>query len=264
MKETVMLIKKVLDEKRHLDDQEMHLIITYLLNYYNLNNEVTEVIFDYYNRSKAVASYLVDDKIIYFNMQKINEQVFYDYNSKKEYFSFNEYFIIVQLMLILHEIRHVIQNSKHLEYHDILKRIILVCREMEINGNYTDNYELFPIEKDAEVFAFDKLIEILRNCFYFDEMIIRKLQIDYFFTLIKGYNFSLSKDGSLKDFYLEVVKDGLAYEKILNLANELTIYDKLAFNFSLNNEELHQLLLVPGLIENGFSPNIVLKKRRKY
>lgn len=264
MQKVINIVKEALNNKRRLSDQEMELILEYLLSYYQVIDCVKGIKLDYHREYPEIAGFDVLDASLYFNMNLLNERVFEQFSSKETDFSFFEFFILQQLIVILHEIRHLIQHNNDFGNREVLKKIILDSDiRLFDNDIYYDNYHLFPVEKDAEIFSIDEAIKIIKGCKYFDESTFKKLYTIYFYALINGYDFKLSYEGTLKKFYESVVKDINRYFAYQELGKELCTHDKMSFNLSLDKTDLRNLVLVPGLISNGFDPEIVLKKTLK-
>lgn len=260
MKNPDEIIKQALFEQRKLDDKEILLIIKSVLEKYNIINKISDIILDKEDKCIDIASFN-QDNTLYYNMCGIDYSISRHYLERKSIFTFDEFYVLEQLIIILHELRHAIQFNCDYNNKRIIKEIIKDC---DINNYskqvYEQYYTLFPVEKDAEVFAIDKSIELLKKCDYFKNSIIKLLYSGYFKTLISGYDFSKMEDGRLREFYLKVINDEQKYLSLLAQKDSLTLHDKLAYNFPIDKNDFKRVVLIPSMINADFDPRKVLKK----
>ena len=83
MHKVVNLIDEALYTKRRLTDSEMLSIIKELLEYYQIANYVNDIILDYNNQYLELAGFDPLTKTLYFNMNIINLQIFYQYQGNQ-------------------------------------------------------------------------------------------------------------------------------------------------------------------------------------
>ena len=264
LKETIDLIKKSLFEKRRLSDIEMNLLINLLLKHYNVSDYVKNIEIDYNDKYNGIAGFCNENGTMYFNMNIINEIIFKQYYHPhgENKLTFIEYFVLEQLNIVLHEIRHVMQLNVEFSEKDVLEEILDDSRIEKYSRDIYDlNHSLFPIEKDAKEFALNQTIEIINNCSYFDKEFIKDMYNNFFEMLMEGYSFNNPCEGTLKVFYEKVVSDTSKYLSLLPAFDELSTYDKLSFNMPLNKEDLKILAVYGDLIKNNFDPIKTLKKK---
>lgn len=266
MKEAISLIKKVLLKNRRLSDIEMNLLINILLKHYNVSEYVKNIEIDYNDKYNGIAGFCNENGTMYFNMNIINEVIFKQYyNSQGENtLTFSEYFVIEQLNIILHEIRHVIQLNGEFSGKRVLKEVLEDSKiEKYPRDIYDLNHSLFPIEKDAKIFALDQTLEIINNSDYFDKEFMKNMYNTFFEMLMEGYSFSNQCEGTLKCFYEKIVLDTSKYINLLPEFDKLSTYDKLSFNMPLNMDDLKILAVYDDLMKNNFDPIKTLKKEIK-
>ena len=146
MKETIDLIKKALFEKRRLSDIEMNLLINLLLKHYNVLEYVKSIEFDYSDKYNGIAGFCNENGTMYFNMNIINEIIFKQYYNPhgENKLTFIEYFVLEQLNIVLHEIRHVMQLNVEFSEKDVLEEILDDSRIEKYSRDIYDlNHSLF-------------------------------------------------------------------------------------------------------------------------
>ena len=265
MKNIVNIVKNALLENRRLSDNEMELIIEMILNYYKVVYNVNSIKIDYHSEYSHPAGYDFEKKMLYFNMNVINEQIFRDFYKDEKVYTFNEFFILHQLILIFHEIRHILQQSYYFDNNEVIKKIVMDCNlQRNFNHIYNEYYSLFPVEKDAVVFSLDETANLMEMCEYFSKDKMMPMYQIGFNNLIKGYDLKNPQEGLLRKFYEHVVGDKEEYERLQSLSSNLTTYDKMSFNFSINSKDLIKLILAQQAILDNQSPSVILKKEIRY
>ncbi len=261
MKDASEVIKISLFEGRKLEEKEILLIIKSILEKYGILNKINDIEFDYNDKYSEIAGFERFDNLLYYNMNVMNISITRHYLESKSIFNFDEFYVLEQLITILHELRHAIQFNCDYHNKELIKKIIM---DSDINKYskeiYDVNYSLFPIEKDASVFAIDKMIDLLKKCDYFKESVIKRMYDSYFKTLIAGYDVKVLEEGRLKDFYLKVVGDHSKYLEYLKDSDSINLHDKLAYNFPIPKEDIKRVILIPSMINADFDPRKILKK----
>lgn len=259
MEKTSEIVKASLFEKRKLSEKDISLIIKSMLEKYNISDKINGIEFD--KEDKYSEASFGKNNVFYFNMCAMDCSISRHFFEGKSIFNFDEFYLLEQLMIILHEIRHAIQYNCDYKNKELIKKIILDCDISKYpNDLYERYYNLFPIEKDAEVFSIDKTIDILKRCNYFKNSIIKLLYTSYFKTLINGYDIKNLSDGKLREFYLKVLNDEKKYLEYLKEYDSLTLHDKLSYNFPINNGDIKNVILIPQMINADFDPRKTLKK----
>lgn len=270
MKNCINLVKKALNEHRRLTDNEIKIICIEMLQKYCDFPYVGKINFDYsrdYEEYKILAFYAYNESDLVFNIPKFNEIIFNNYRllceRNENIFSFNEFYVWKQLMIAFHEIRHVIQFRAFSKRHIILQSLVASSFEIDDQEKYVQYYQLFPIEKDAEVFAFENVLRIFKDCNYFNSSILKYLYSQFMLKLLDGYNTNDNMDGNLWEFFKKVVGDESGYLVCQFYANELTLMEKISFNFPLNLEDIKYIEEALNLVIEGKAPGPILVKERK-
>lgn len=253
------IVERTLFEHRKLNDKEILLIVRSILDEYNISNSVNGVKLLHGVETPYLASFGEDD-VLYYNLEAIERNIAKLY-ADDSIFSLEEFYVLRQLTIILHEIRHAIQIMCDYENKPIIKEIINDCiSDSFVRDKYGEYYHLFPIEKDASVFANDKLIDIVKGGNYFKYSTIRRMYDDYFKALLKGYDINKLNKGRLLEFYDKIFHDITRYLNYLEKCKKISLHDKLSYNFSLIGDDIKRVSLVPLMINAGLDPRKSLKK----
>ena len=265
MNKIVNIVSTCLIEKRHLMDDEIEIIVEEFENLLNIKEHIKSINFDYHRTFNAVAGFDFCRNTLHFNNALITERIFYQYQNNKNDYSFNEFYLIHQLMIILHELRHIVQNKIIInDYDSVIREIIYDSDILQFDtGIYEKFYHLFPIEKDAKVFSCSKMIEIINLCQYFDVDIMKKMYSNLLNVLLDGYHLPGSSKGVLENFYTDVYGDYDRYLEIIEKISTLSTFEKMSFNFDLSKKDLQYLALAYKLLLEGHNPETILMYKGK-
>lgn len=277
MQKCVNLIKKALKEKRRLTDKELEMFIIQVLKKYHVYSLIENINFDYHNTNQrtsfSVAYYNSVNNSLTFNMNNLNREVFTLHNKSmkrrkqdthEKMLSFNEFYIWKQVITCFHEVRHVIQLCKFPINNVAITRIILEsCYNMENYEIYKKYYHLFPIEKDAEVFAMINALKLFKECDCIDKDVMKNLEMTFFISILKGYDTKNNFESCLSEFCEKVIGDKDFVKDCSILCNNLSLIDKMSFNIPLNYDDIKKLSEIAKLINEGKGLEEVLLSNKK-
>lgn len=262
MKNIINKLNNALNEGRALNEKEFFDLIIELLNIYGVSHLIKEIKIDRNNLFKEIAGFDGIGNCLYFNIDLITKRINEEYWHQQTPYTFNEFFVLQQLSIVLHEIRHIMQLKGLLNDNKAVKEVINDCDSVSNNAYlYNYLYNIFPIEKDATIFSCYETIRLVKECKYFKKDRLRMMYLAYFYRLIEGYHLTNSKDGLVKEFYEIVMNDLDKFNLLQNEIEELTLHDKMSFGFSLNDSEVEKLKLIPSLISKNNDPKLVLKRK---
>lgn len=265
MNEVCNIISTAISEKRILDRMDIYNITSIIIKLYDCDKYLDNIVIsDYFVPN--IAEYSVYNKVISFNPRNMLNDSISFCNNRHYSLDFNTkilFQIFYQLVIILHEIRHVIQNkmissqtiNNTNDY--VYKMIMFDCIRGDLNETYKRNGNLFPSEKDANFFAVNFVFNLFKtmpiNNAYFHSI----LNDAYFYYLYQGYN---NYFGILRTFYCNVLSKENVYKHLSKYLNELTTYNKLGINANLNEGDVRLLNEFFQNVNNS-DPIVVLNKK---
>lgn len=244
-----------------LDENAVKNIVSLYLDYMGLVNEVREVRFGNILESSFVGNYDSMKKVLTFDLNMMTEVVCLTCKQNSDFSCINyvnlvNYYII---QCIFHELRHVNQIYLFPKEKNVANEIVSYtdCIMKDNYDFYVKKHELFPLEKDVNMFAYSmaisRFMKIDRKVVSNQEIMI---YIKYFLNyIIRNYNPNSYFDNPLKEIVISSspsydrensVNDYYAMQRdILNVNYDL--YDRLSLNFPITKEEYDYMI---NLINN--------------
>lgn len=227
-------------------DQKLRDIIFFLIDLWDLGDYVDKVSIEKISNSDLGCYIFKTKKLIFSNhliCMSAKEEWDFSIEANEKCLGLNEMYIFKQLTTVFHELRHVEQfkvssSSSKVIGDYVFKAIFLDCLKLSLE-KYSKNYNIVPIEKDAEVFGAFWAFHCFTNSRNFRSDDMKFLKFTYYYVLTKGY-WGL-RNGSIERFYKYVIKDQIQYSKYLALSNKFSLLEKISYNFSLDGGEIKTL-----------------------
>ena len=158
--------------------------------------------------------------------------------------SYYDFLIFYQLQCFFHEVGHVLQikriNTPSTNKQEMLIKSILMDSYFVDDYLYTKSYNINPIEKDANIFAYSHVLKFFFNTVC-DDFLKDYFVYLYICVLKYGYIDSNFKYGNTKLFYRDVLKRKNDYDNYAKHFNLLSYSQKIALSLPLNKSEANDL-----------------------
>lgn len=219
-----------------ISSEEVISYINELLVENNLSDLIEHVLITKLDNN--MGAYNTEEKTLKINYENIVYYAEYAYNQRNLNMSKQLFIGLYLLMVVAHEITHVIQFSdKESKFYN------LFINESNYSANNYSNYlklhDNFAFEREARINAIENVLELIKE--NFDEN-----AYEYYFELLSvtlkdGYSMFSSPSTKIKKFVKNTID-----------INKLDIYDKLKYGFNVKFSELNKF--------NKNKDSIIIKK----